>query len=1122
MKNIYLFLVLISIAFSASAQNWLSYQAEVLPAETVGDNVTLDLTKTSSDSPGENFTQTIIADADIDGNNILEYLQPDGKTMYRSDFNNEFTGTAFTIVARIKGTGDETYDRVMDIQWRNGNHGTRDELRISPSDSTIELSKSEVSVKVDMDLNEWHTYRIVVVDDHAAVYIDEATELTVEAITTSSSSDTYFKFGDESGDAIGGYLDWIVLWLGDENPELPEGMTGMEQPYEPVWLSYLADVLPAETTGENNTLDLTKLSSDSPGENFSQTIIEDIDIAGNNLLEYLQPDGKTMFRSDFPANFAGTAFTFVARIQGINDPAYDRAMDIQWRNGNFGTRDELRISPVDSTIGLSKSDVYVKVDMDLYAWHTYRIVVVDDHAAVYIDEASEPVVEAITTSSTGDNYIKFGDESGDAIGGNLDWMVVWLGAENPTLPSGLTGMGYVPVWLNYLADVLPAETTGEGTSLDLTKLSSDSPGENFTQTIVADTLIEGNNLLEYLQPDGKTMYRSDFPDEFTGTAFTLVARVKGIEDEAYDRVMDIQWRNGNSGTRDELRISPADSTIELAKSGVEVKVDMDLYAWHTYRVVVVGDHAAVYIDEESVPVVEAVTTSSTGDNYIKFGDESGQAIGGYLDWMVVWLGEENPALPEYLTGLPLGTYWMNYLANVMPEETLGSTLDLTTYSSDSPGETFSAQIVADTEIAGNNLLEYMQPDGKRMYRSNFPDEWTETNFTVVARVKGIMDEAYDRAMDIQWRNGNSGTRDELRISPADSTIGLSKSEVSVKVEKDLYAWHTYRIVVTGDHAAVFMDEEVSPVVEATTTSSTGDNYIKFGDESGQAIGGYLDWIVVWLGHENPALPDYCTGAPEAQVHVKSGDSKLADLTTSAGELSPDFDPYTLEYTLMVGLENESITLAGVANHDSASIAGDGLITVIPSVVELVVTAEDGSTKTYSVSVDYYYPSTDATLASLMSTKGEISPEFSVDVYEYTLTVDEGTANLLLSATANDSKTTVIGDGLITAIPSTVDIVVTAEDGTTLTYTVSIEFKVGINDIASQMLDVYPNPVQNKLFINTGVESSKLSIYNLAGAKVISNTIGASYQLDVSELNNGVYFLNIENNTYSSKSKLIKK
>ena len=466
--------------------------------------------------------------------------------------------------------------------------------------------------------------------------------------------------------------------------------------------------------------------------------------------------------------------------------------------------------------------------------------------------------------------------------------------------------------------------------------------------------------------------------------------------------------------------------------------------------------------------------------------------------------------------------WLMFTADVLPSETEGETFDLSSVSSDSPGANFSQTIVADPDIDGNNLLEYLQPDedAKTMYRYYMPDEWTETNFTIVARVKGAEDGDYDRAMDIQWRNGNSGTRDELRISPSDSTLELSKSDVEVKVDMNLYNWHTYRIVVTGDVAAVYIDEAAQAAIEATSTSSTGDNYIKFGDESGDLIGGYLDWMVVWLGHENPALPEFISGAPEKEVYEESSDARLAELVPSAGELTPEFSPYTNEYSMLVDLANESISFNAVASHDSATVAGNLEVTEFPSTVEITVTAEDGSTNTYTIDVDYYYPSDDATLASLASTKGEFNVEFSVDVYEYTLTVPDGTNSLLLSANANDAKASVAGDGLITDIPSEVSIVVTAEDGTELTYTVTIEVKTGVDDKAS-LFRVYPTPAASYLNIATGVNHSRVSIFNIAGEKVLQREIRSNETIDISNFDRGIYMINVENDSYSKYMKFIK-
>ena len=190
-------------------------------------------------------------------------------------------------------------------------------------------------------------------------------------------------------------------------------------------------------------------------------------------------------------------------------------------------------------------------------------------------------------------------------------------------------------WKVYDASILPSETTDGGDSLDISSVSDDSPGAGFIQEIIDDPDIQGNKLLKYLHPDGKTMYRHYFDESYTDSSLTLIARVSGERDETYDRVFDLQWRNGNANSREELRIWAKNSTLELEKAGVEAKLDMDLYEWHTYRIVVIGDSCAVYIDEGEEPVITGVSSESSSDKYIKIGDGSGDAIGGYLDWCIV-------------------------------------------------------------------------------------------------------------------------------------------------------------------------------------------------------------------------------------------------------------------------------------------------------------------------------------------------------------------------------------------------------------------------------------------------------------------------------------------------------
>ena len=168
-----------------------------------------------------------------------------------------------------------------------------------------------------------------------------------------------------------------------------------------------------------------------------------------------------------------------------------------------------------------------------------------------------------------------------------------------------------------------------------------------------DPDIVGNKILKYLQPNGTRMYRYYFDESYSGTSLTMIARVRGENDPAFDRIFDLQWRNSNIGFRDELRMWGAESKFELEKADVEVNVNLDLYDWHTFRIAVDGATATIYVDENPEPVMSGVSTASSGDNYIKIGDGSGDAIGGYLDWCILDLSGayapgEGLAIPEGL------------------------------------------------------------------------------------------------------------------------------------------------------------------------------------------------------------------------------------------------------------------------------------------------------------------------------------------------------------------------------------------------------------------------------------------------------------------------------------------
>jgi hypothetical protein len=416
-------------------------------------------------------------------------------------------------------------------------------------------------------------------------------------------------------------------------------------------------------------------------------------------------------------------------------------------------------------------------------------------------------------------------------------------------------------WLRYDANVLPSET--EGSTFDLTDLSQDAPGTGFVEAIMDDPDIAGNSVLYYVQPDGggTKMYRFNFQDttgtDLPNTQFTMVTRVKGLADwEALGlrRVFDFQLRNGAVDSRDELRLGYESNRIELDRADVFVDSTLDLQEWHIFRMTADGDLFTVYVDENPTPVLSMVSTVGTGDRYLKIGDGSSDAVGGYVDWVAFdTTGAYNPLESPLDASFSGVGKWLRYEATKLPSETGDDPFDLSGLSQDAPGAGFVEAIMDDPDIPGNSLLAYIQPEGSgtKMYRFDFADssgtDLPNTQFTVVSRIKGLPnweDLGLNRVFDIQLRNGAVNSRDELRLGYGTNRIELDRADVSVDSTIDMVEWHIYRMTADGDLFTVYIDEDPTPVLSMISSVTTGDRYLKIGDGSSDAIGGYVDWCAI--------------------------------------------------------------------------------------------------------------------------------------------------------------------------------------------------------------------------------------------------------------------------------------
>jgi hypothetical protein len=95
----------------------------------------------------------------------------------------------------------------------------------------------------------------------------------------------------------------------------------------------------------------------------------------------------------------------------------------------------------------------------------------------------------------------------------------------------------------------------------------------------------------------------------------------------------------------------------------------------------------------------------------------------------------------------------------------------------------------------------------------------------------------------------------------------------------------------------------------------------------------------------------------------------------------------------------------------------------------------------------------------------------------------------------------------TELPGTSTIDVFAEDlATHRTYTFNFTVQVGINDISTSDVNIYPNP-NNGQFIINGIEDASVDVYSITG-KIITKQLSTNGFINIENISNGVYFIKI--------------
>ncbi len=196
----------------------------------------------------------------------------------------------------------------------------------------------------------------------------------------------------------------------------------------------------------------------------------------------------------------------------------------------------------------------------------------------------------------------------------------------------------------------------------------------------------------------------------------------------------------------------------------------------------------------------------------------------------------------------------------------------------------------------------------------------------------------------------------------------------------------------------------------------------------------------------------------------SGNNFLQSLTISPGTLDPPFSAGTVGYTMDVASNVTSVTVTPTLQDTTASLTVNGqpinsgqarIITLrgpgLSTFLNIVVTAQNGTRKTYSVDVFRPALSGNNKLSALTVTPGILDPAFNPNTTKYTVDLATTVSSVTVTATLQEPSANmeVNGQGISSGQArditlgapgshTNIDLVVVAPNGRSKTYRITLE------------------------------------------------------------------------------------
>ena len=840
------------------------------------------------------------------------------------------------------------------------------------------------------------------------------------------------------------------------------------------WTIYDGGTLPNATI----PVFITSSGSFSDAEN---AIIDDPAITGNKLLQ-MEVNGTPNTQFFWRMNFASQSITFdqftiVVRAKGHPERDMALDMDIEFK-GKRSRVTIFRDAPLADIRNGSGTDTPLEIDVT--TWNTYRFTMTETETRLFINEAVTPVMTftPATVTST-NNHFRFGDgDSGKSMGADIDW-VIWdvTGAYAPGEGAAIPNPVVTPSWNADLSEIKVNDVAIADFDPATTSYSVTLPFGSPVPTITATTA------------DANATYEVTNAADVPGITEILVTAENGITTKKY--TIDIEeaphnWKMYDASTLPNI-IVPTFITSSGSFSDAENAI----------------------IDDPDV----------TGNKLLQM--EVNGTPNSQFFWRMNFASQS----------ITFDQFTIVVRAKGHPERDMALDMDI-----EFKGKRSRVTIFRDAPLAdirnGSGTDTPLEIDVTTWNTYRFTMTETETRLFINEAVTPVM--TFTPATV-------TSTNNHFRFGDGDSGKSMG-------ADIDWVVWD-----ITGAYAPgegdIIPDPVVTPNWDATLTALNIDGNLIEGFDAATT-----DYEVI-LTEEVTTLPVISATANDAkatleitQIDAVPGTAKVAvtaengvtvktynvvfryvstDATLSeikVGETAiENFAPETTEYAVLLPAGTTEVpTITAVATFEGADVVVTPAES-LPGTTTIVVTAENGeTTKNYTVSLRAI--ATDATLATLLVNDAAVEG-FDPATTTYNVELPAGTTDIpVVTATATDENAEVTITQA-TALPGSALVSVVAEDETTtIEYTINFTVSTSAELISAVGFKLFPNPATSSITveIDNAAFGAEIKIICISGREVMRATLyNQSKKIDISELERGMYIMQVKNNGKQTQQLFIK-